>query len=429
MRFITKITVICFISLLMTSFLPQAYCIEGNVLWARTFDIGGRADYAYRVATDSLNNIAVFGSSWNGANYDYNLIKYDYNGTLIWQRSYSSSDYDYGYGVGCDAYNNIIVTGWRGNWPNSFDIYTIKYDTNGNVLWQVTYNSGRNDRPYDLAIDRSNNIIIVGASNNGNNEDVILLKYDSRGNLYPGWPKTYNSSFNRNDEGYAIAIDSSNNILVSGISNNGTNNDYLTLKYDSNGNLIWYKIYDLGGDDKAYGVTCDYSNNIIVTGKANGKFHTIKYAPFGSIVWERDIPVGTNDELWDIDVDTYNNIFLAGEYTSATRDFVTIKYDLNGNLIWQKLYNKGLDERAYSLTVDLANNIIVGGFTGIYGTNSVDFLTIKYQGTPPAVNRNRELPMEEISRILNLNFPNRNIGELIEECEKNPDAKGCPPQD
>ena len=428
MPLIPKITVIFLINLIFISLIGPVCCAEGDILWTRTFNIGGRADYAYRVATDSLNNIAVFGSSWNGANYDFTLVKYDYNGTILWNKSYNGGAYDYGYGVGCDSNNNIIATGWRGSWPDSFDIYTIKYDSMGNVMWQVVYNSGRNDRPYDLVVDHNNNIFIVGVTNNGINEDVIILKYDTGGNLFSGWPKSYNGPNNRNDEGYSLAIDSNNNLLISGISNNGINNDYLVLKYDTNGNLLWPIIYDAGGDDKAYGIICDYSNNPIVTGKANGKIHTIKYSTNGNMMWERDYLVGANDEVWDIEVDTYNNLFLVGEFTSTNPDFLTIKYDQNGNFLWRKLYQKGADERAYSVAVDSQNNIIIGGFTGVYGTNSVDFLTIKYEGIPPAIHKNRELPMEEISKILNLNSPERNVGELIENCEKNPEAEGCSPK-
>lgn len=71
---------------------------------------------------------------------------------------------------------------------------------------------------------------------------------------------------------------------------------------------------------------------------------------------------------------------------------------------------------------------MLGGFTGTYGTNSVDFLTIKYEEIPPAIYSDRELPMKEIYKILNLNNPKKNVGSFIEKCEKNPEAEGCNPK-
>ena len=424
MNLTNNLFVFIIINLIFLSISGQVYCAEGDVLWARLYDNGGGADYEYRISTDSRNNVIVFGSSWNGANYDFKLVKYDLNGVFLWEKSYGSILYEYGYGVDCDSNDNIIVTGWKGSWPISFDIYTIKYDPNGNVLWETNYNSGRNDRPYDLVIDYTNNILIVGSSNNGTNEDLIILKYDTNGKLLDNWPKIYNSSFNRDEEGFAITTDFNNNILVTGISNNGVDNDYLTIKYDKNGNLIWQKVYNIDGEDKAYGIATDYSNNSIVTGKTNGRFHTIKYNVNGDIIWERDFNVGLNDEIWDLDVDTYNNIFLVGEFTTSNKDFITIKYDQNGNLIWRKLYQNGMDDRAYSIAIDSMNDILIGGFTGIYGTNSVDFLTIKYEGILP-LNKNHDLPIDKITKILESKSSGRKHKKLIEECKNDPKAQGC----
>ncbi|NMC77509.1 MAG: hypothetical protein GYA60_09500, partial [Candidatus Methanofastidiosa archaeon] len=86
----------------------------------------GDDDSAYGVATDSQNNIIVTGVSENGSDSDYYTIKYDPNGNVIWEKSYDGKDYDTACGVATDSQNNAIVTGYSYNGSKNV-YYTIKY--------------------------------------------------------------------------------------------------------------------------------------------------------------------------------------------------------------------------------------------------------------------------------------------------------------
>jgi hypothetical protein len=99
------------------------------VLWASSYD-GGVDDYALGVATDALNNVIVTGYSRNvtAGNYDYYTIKYDPAGNVLWARSYDGVGHDWAYGVATDSLNNVIVTGSSYNaTAGNYDYYTIKY--------------------------------------------------------------------------------------------------------------------------------------------------------------------------------------------------------------------------------------------------------------------------------------------------------------
>ncbi len=99
----------------------------------------------------------------------------------------------------------------------------------------------------------------------------------------PLWTNRYNAPANLDDIAYAVAVDGSNNVIVTGYSClNSTNSDYLTLKYSSTGVPLWTNLYNgPGGYDEAWALAVDHSGNVIVTGiSSNGTnydFATIKY--------------------------------------------------------------------------------------------------------------------------------------------------------
>src|SRR5260221_7001228 len=84
----------------------------------------------------------------------------------------------------------------------------------------------------------------------------------------PSGPTGYGGAGNGADSASGVAIDGSNNVIVTGYSFNGTNDDYLTIKYSSAGAPLWTNRYNGPGNDidVASAVAIDGSNNVIVTG-------------------------------------------------------------------------------------------------------------------------------------------------------------------
>ncbi len=414
------------------------YDANGNVVWAKS--VGGtNAETANAVAVDASGNIYVagqFGTSTitfgsytltNEGSTDIFLAKYDVNGNVVWAKSAGGIVGDGAASVAVDILGNIYLTGSfnsptltfgsitltnTSNLGNTSDLFIVKYNANGNVLWAKSASGTVNDLASSVAVDASGNTYVSGyfnsptltfsstiltnAVNTGSSNDLFLAKYDASGNVI--WAKSAGGT--SSDMSNSIAIDVSGNLYMTGyfysptlafgsytLTNAGMY-DLFLAKYDDSGNVLWAESAGGTSADEAHSVIVDASGNIYLTG--------LFYSPtltFGSTTL-------TNEGLEDI--------FLA-------------KYNSNGNVVWAKSAGGTSFEVAWSVAVNSSGNIYLAGWFGsptlTFGSttltnadnsgNSADIFIAKLS-TATGIN--------ELNNLLNISFyPNPAINNITIE--------------
>jgi len=310
---------------------------------------------------------------------------------MDWMRSVPGPSGVFRY-VATDNSGNCISLGDISS--NNYDYFLIKYNSNGIQQWTATYDyMGQNDEPFGMVIDDSDNIYVTGVSFGvGTNHDYVTVKFSSSG--VRQWVSRYNGAGNGIDWPNAIAIDSSNNIYVTGQSTTDTTNygfDFLTVKYNSNGAQQWVNRYSGSsymGSDGANAITVDKSNNIYVTGFCTdipdeGLFCTIKYNSNGEQQWvaKYDGTAVRADIGSFVKVDNFGNVFVSGvsynqmQYT----DFATVKYNSDGIQQWARKYDGSghFEDVVWGLEIDNTGNIYVMG-RSTESPTGYDYTVIKY---------------------------------------------------
>ncbi len=387
--------------------LPPAHALAQTAVqaWVQCYNQTGFGfDVANAVAVDASNNVIVTGYSYGiGTFVDYATIKYSAAGVPLWTNRYNGpTNYDYATALVLDASNNVIVTGYSAGVGSGYDYATIQYSAAGAPLWTNRYNGPGHgsDKPSAIMADGRNDVIVTGSSSNGTNDDYATVKYSSAGS--PLWTNRYDGPGNGADSPSAVAVDGSNDVVVTGYSFNGTNDDYLTIKYSSAGVPLWTNRYNGPGNDidVATALAVDASNNVIVTGYSfngtNNEYATIQYSSAGVPLWtNRYHGPGTNDDAANaVAVDTDNNVivtgFSSGTGSSSDFDYATVKYSSAGVPLWTNRYNTPLnsDDEATALAVDASNNVVVTGFSD-GGGNSYDYVTIEYSSASVPLWTNR----------------------------------------
>jgi len=408
------------------SLLAQAPDIE----WVSTYNGPANGpDDTSDLTVDNTGNLYAVGSSFNGTNTDILIIKYNTtNGDTIWTRLYNGIANGDDAAAGCvlDGSNNLYVVGSSFNGTNK-DYILIKYNvTNGDTVWTLRYNdpAGGDDIANDVALDGSGNIYVTGTSYNGTNNDYLTIKYNvSNGDTL--WTRRYDGTAGGSDEAFGSAWDGSGNLYVSGYSYNGLNYNLLTVKYDANGNTLWTRKSPDTLDSLRFPKTdcvADGSGNVYVVGMVGininfGNRYSLitKYNTSGDTIWVSRYDGATiYDQPLGCALDGSSDLYVSGtSYNGSTHDdSFTIKYSSsNGDILWTKKYIDAPDSGSYgvSCVVDISGNLYITGTkakidsSGQIVESSFDGFTIKYTSTVTSVESSHETP---ITFALKQNYPN-----------------------
>jgi hypothetical protein len=295
------------------------------------------------MAVDGAGHVYVTGHSYRGTGYDYVTIKYASDGKVLWARRYDGpgGEDDRATAVALDAQGNVYVTGSSQGKESGRDYATLKYDPDGQLLW-ARRDSGPKagfDCPTALAVDAAGNATVTGYSQGEDTgHDYLTIRYDANGNRL--WTQRYNGAGNSDDRAVAVGLDRAGNAYVTGYAHTAVNNiDYLTIKYDPAGKELWTRRYNGHGQgaDKPVALAVDPAGNVVVTGSSYGG--------------------GT-----------------AGD------DYLTVKYDTLGRQQWARRYNgagRG-DDRAVAVALDSKGDVTITGTSDGGAATGADYLTIKY---------------------------------------------------
>ena len=404
-------------------FATVKYNSEGVQQWVARFNSAGPQDEIVKgIAVDASGNVIVTGSVSAGFLL---TVKYNSSGTEQWAKRLgvpTASPAAPGNGkspIAIDAAGNIYVGGARtfGSGQNS-SYLLVKYNLNGDSLWTRTYKgtqflAGLGSAVKCIKVD-GNSVYVTGKSfdMNPNFTFATTIKYDLSGNQI--WLRK-DTLINGSDDVIGMETDHSGNLIVT--CNYGF--DIVTYKYNSSGVRLWKKLYaGIGGNyyDNVTGIAVDPSGNIYLTGNSvrttgsgGEDFLTLKYDPTGNLMWDRfyNGTYGDGDYSKGISVDAEGNSYITGIAFDLSFDFnyTTIKYDTDGTQNWKISYDGGFTHRRdepVAIALDLSGNVIVTGISS-RGVNTDDFTTVKYSQTTGVNQISSQIPK---GYSLSQNYPN-----------------------
>lgn len=241
------------------------YNSSGGLVWNKTWGIGGE-DIGYDIALDSNNSIYVVGCRGG----DMVLVKFNSTGDEQWYETWDRGGIDVGYSIYIDVLNDIYVVGYTDDISGSgkSDIVLVKYSAGGGAPdKEDTWGGADIDIGYSVVVDDlSGDIYVTGytRSYGAGNDDFILLKFDRAFNVR--WDETWGSS--DRDRGYDIDIDSSGIIYVLGVtySYGAGLADMCLVKFNITGTELWYGVW--GGENNEFGesIFIDSDDNVYLTG-------------------------------------------------------------------------------------------------------------------------------------------------------------------
>jgi hypothetical protein len=342
---------------------------SGNVIWAKAAG-GTDTDIPSGVVADSSGNCYVTGGynsnpitfdalTLSGySTSDFFLVKYDPAGNAVWARRGTANGNASGHQMVADGNGNIFIVGSYTSSifagmntlyasGSSLEIFIVKYDSSGNIVWTRSPGGDDWDEADGVAIDQSENIYISGryhstSLNLGSGVYIagsgpsgpacfFLAKYDSLG--IPQWIRGgYPAA-----EWSGVTSDAFGNSYSFSSTNDPTND---TLwKYDSNGLVIWKKIIPLravpvtikvNANNNFYlagefdGGSCTFGSYTLMNSLSASDIFIAAYNSAGDPQWAKQAGGPGQDDVTGLGVDDLNNIYYTGFYESETCMFDTI---------------------------------------------------------------------------------------------------------
>lgn len=236
---------------------------DGSIVWrARYRGENDSNEEALAIAVDASGNVAVAGYRIAPAdgNLDMMVLKYATNGTELWANRYRSpgGGNDVAHDIVMNAAGDVLVTGYSGT-AEAGDLLVAKYAAGGALEWMRLFDGAAHgaDIGYGMSLAADGGVLVTGTSADGaGGASVLTMKYASDGVLV--WSSTFPGLRGQAGAGYAIAQDPDGNAITCGYLNDiGGMADHILIKHAGrDGALLWFERYagTGGGDDKCLAI-------------------------------------------------------------------------------------------------------------------------------------------------------------------------------
>ncbi len=260
-----------------------------DVLWETR--LGGDSDEHGKCVIESAGGgFAIAGTTHSEGEGDACLLKLDAHGALLWQKRYGGASHDDARCVVQTRDGGFALCGKSESFrqPGAFDeyadVYVVRTDADGELLWERTYGSLDYDWGSAIVEDADGALVIAGVSG----PEGLLMKIDAAGQLL--WERRFGPvvtvawSLDRTPDG---------GYVIGGIQDvQGRGLDLLLLRADSNGSVLWQKTFGGPYRDESGFARCASGGGFILTGTviAEGTTHSdlclIRTDDAGNLLWQ-----------------------------------------------------------------------------------------------------------------------------------------------
>jgi hypothetical protein len=215
--------------------------------------------------TDGGYIVAGRTRSFGAGDFDVYLIKTNAAGDTVWARAYGGTFRDQGLSARQTTDGGYIVAGQTMSGTGNFDVYLIKTNAAGDILWTRTYGGSDFDQGFSVRQTADGGYIVAGiAVSSGAHEDVYLVKTDASGDTL--WTRTYGGA--GIDEGRSVQQTPDGGCIIAGRTTSfgaGGYDSYL-IKTNSTGDTLWTRTHGGTGGDWGYSVHQTTDGGYIIAG-------------------------------------------------------------------------------------------------------------------------------------------------------------------
>jgi hypothetical protein len=365
--------------------------IPGDTLWTRFYGSpDGEVAYAVKEIPTGGYYITGCTNAFGNGFIDFYLVKISADGDVIWDNHYGGYDDDYALSATLTEDGGIVMAGWTKSFgAGGTDIYVVRTDPDGNIVFQQTYGGSRDDTAKCVIEANDGSFVICGSTQSfdrGYTSDAYVIRIGPSGNLI--W--SHRSGGVLNDGATCIVQTAEKEFAFTGWTGDSDNNhDIYVEKINGRGETIWSQGYSPGIDNQGVSIIESADQNLIITGytflnPVYLEVYLMKLSNAGSLIWDRHY--GSN--VWEVGScireTPDNGYILAGSRWRAlfpdTTQFYLVKTDSLGAMQWSHTYGYGQLDEGFQVEITSDGNYIMAGYSNATWPSTVDMCVIKVEG-------------------------------------------------
>ncbi|GAB4191383.1 MAG: hypothetical protein OHK0057_25650 [Thermoflexibacter sp.] len=354
------------------------------------------------LVTRSGDLLAVGRTDSYSQDMNINLIKFDTQGNIIWDRTYGGNETEGASVIIQTQEGGFLVAGYsdsNAENANENDVWLLKINANGEKEWERFYKTSDSiDEAQGLVETEEGNFLIVGntTSLSTGNTDIFVMKVNKKGDIL--WQKKYGEM---EGEQAGHIISTGKGFMIIGSKEIPKKRwDMWLLHIDTQGEILWNQNY--GGSDNEMGnvMTMMPDGNYVLAGftytYAEGSLDAwvVKINQKGEKIWDKTLGGLSTDEVFDVIITKEKNILITGytdmyvpdkNYNNTSNngnDVLVALLDANGNELWKEIIGGVGTQRAYAV-VERNEAYFLAGYADENGNSGTDHLIIK-------INSNRD---------------------------------------
>lgn len=346
------------IIIINTNLYPQA----PETQWSKSF-MNATPNSDMEVIETNNGDFLFVGQAEQGSG-DVVLVKTDSNGDTLWTKYYGASEKDYGNAIIQAHDGGFLVLGSTNSYGNGItNLWLIKTDSVGEMEWEKIIGESNFNRGQDLCYSGDTSYVLVGSTSaiGMGSSDVWLLKIDLSGNIL--WQKTYGTT--GSDAGISVKPSFDGGFIISAnrYAENASGTEAWIIKTNVTGDSLWSRTFK--DSDFSFGspITKGEEDGFFVLYKnyypGFGDVALIKLDSTGNIIWDKYFYNGGNGYSIS-QLDNKEIVFCGYSYDIESQG-VIYKTDSFGDTIWTKTFNDAAS--FYSLKQSIDKGYILLGLS------------------------------------------------------------------
>lgn len=309
--------------------------------WAN-FYRGPEADRVSAVIQTSDGGFVMVGNtnSSGSGNIDLWVIKIDAGGSILWEKTYGDDNLEYASDVAEAENGDLLIVGTMFvYWPKGIDdgYRILRLSATGDVIWQKQFDKFSNENSILETTDQGIGIA-GGWYLSGPSDFASIVKLDLNGNFL--WQKLYESTLFY--EAYFSIDETPNGDFIASFPTEYWDHQWIA-RLDSQGNIEWQKLLDFYiSNFSRFTVNAIGNEGFYVSGQTQTNTIILRLDPAGNIVWQKALTASASISIWSADATNDGGIILVGNLaTSNSPNYFIARLDANGNLLWSHSYAGG----------------------------------------------------------------------------------------